>query len=147
LAIGGALAAIAVLDGKRVRQLVGLLIVVLAIGSPLSPIAQRPLQVWAVVHRSPWSDSRLPLEVIGPTEAVSAVQPVVPLLSHRSTIYSFPNPFRADDPAGIGHSPSAAVRVSVVVVLTTELRLAEQLGFTRVVYEDATYVIARKPAG
>jgi hypothetical protein len=114
--------------------------------SPLTPLPLRGFNVWSALGPGPGHDPHLPLGDIRSNEVVSAAERLVPQLSHRHDIYDFPAPFMSGGAHGNRlPSSTAAARVQVVIVPVTDAHFLPQLGFTKLVYADHQYVMARRP--
>jgi uncharacterized membrane protein len=151
LALGGAFVVLAGLRNpfrqRSLRNLCACVALSAATISPLTPLPLPGVSVWTLLSPGHGHDVRLPLADIRPDEVVSAAERLVPRLSHRREIYDFPAPFMAGGTHG-NSAPSslAAARVQVVVVTAADAHFLRQLGFTRVVYADRNFVMARRPS-
>lgn len=123
--------------------------------SPLAPRASTG--IWLQANdRSAIIDRAVAM--IPPEAVVSANYSVVPHLTHRSSIYVFPNPFKVENWGLAGEDPPSPDSVDFVLVdyhnapadqLALALGLKDGGGFTQVFHEDGIVVFKRgsQPAG
>jgi hypothetical protein len=152
LAVAGALVVIAETGGRSWfvhRLAVGLPLIALALLSPFSPAAPDGQRVWRFLAAPAGVDVGGAVTAVGPDDAVSASDHLLPQLTHRRQIWPYPTPFAPVEPKGLGPDPSprAAARIDVVLIERGERQdAARRAGFAPVPdTPDGVEVLRRAP--